>query len=95
MGAKMSMIDKIGCTIMSNPTIETEQPFIMSFDVKIQGDVMNAMFMGEFARQLKNNIRPGDTGIIREALVERGRIAFTFMHLEPSTAIGRNVSTWG
>ena len=87
----MNTMDMIPCTILSTPVIETEQPFIMTFGVSIHGDTVEAMFMGEFARQLKTTIRPGDKGMIREALVERGRVAFTFMHLEPETALGRNV----
>ena len=87
----MKSMDNIPCTILSNPIIETEQPFMMSFGVSIHGDTVEAMFIGEFARQLKNNIRPGDHGVIREALVEKGRVAFTFMHLDPHTAVGRNV----
>ena len=87
----MKTMDMIPCTILSNPVINTEQPFTMTFGVKIQGDTMEAMYMGEYARQLKNNIRSGDKGIIREATVHGDKIAFTFMHLEPETAIGRNL----
>ena len=86
-----NMMDTLPCTILSNPQVNTEQPFTMTFGVRIHGDTMEAMFMGEFARQLQNNIRPGDHGVIREALIDRDRVAFTFMHLEPETAIGRNV----
>lgn len=84
-------MDNILCTILSNPVVNTEQPFTMTFGVHIHGDTMEAMFMGEFARTLKNNIRPGDKGVIREATVHGDKIAFTFMHLEPKTAVGRNV----
>ena len=87
----MKTLDMIPCFILSDPIVETEQPFMMTFGVNIHGDVMEAAFLGEFARQLKNNIRAGDNGIIREATVHGHRIAFTFMHLEPSTAKGRNV----
>ena len=87
----MQSFDKLPCTILSAPVVETEQPFMMTFDIRIGGDQMEAAFIGEFARQLKNNIRPGDTCVIREATVHGSKIAFSFMHLEPSTAIGRNL----
>jgi hypothetical protein len=88
----MTKVDKVFCTIMSVPVVETEQPFYLSFDVKVQGDVVEAIFIGEFARQLKNNIRPGDKGIIRKAIVDNGKLIFDFMHLEPANAIGRNIN---
>ena len=88
----MKTFDSVPCTILSAPVINTEQPFTMTFDVRINGDQMEAMYMGEFARTCRNNIRTGDRGIIREATVHGGKIAFTFMHLEPSTAVGRNVN---
>ena len=88
----MKALDNVPCTILSAPVVNTEQPFTMTFGISIQGDTMEAMFMGEFARQLKNNIRSGDKGVIREATVHGDKIAFTFMHLEPSTAMGRNVN---
>lgn len=87
----MNTFDKLPCTILSVPVVETEQPFMMTFGIRINGDTMEAAFIGEFARQLKNNIRPGDKCVIREATVQGDKIAFTFMHLEPSTAIGRNL----
>jgi len=87
----MNTMDMVPCTILSRPVINTEQPFTMLFGVSIHGDTMEAMFMGEFARQLKNNIRPGDKGVIREATVQGDKIAFTFIHLDPKTANGRNV----
>jgi len=88
----MKKFDKIDCTIMSDPIVEMESPFYLSFDVKVQGDVVPATFIGNFARALKNNIRVGDHTIIRDALVDKGKLVFDFMHLDPSTAIGRNVN---
>lgn len=87
----MQKFDKIPCTILSAPVVETEQPFMITFDIRVFGDQMEAAFIGEFARQLAYNIRPGDQGIIREATVHGNKIAFTFMHMEPHTAIGRNL----
>lgn len=87
----MKTMDMIPCTILSSPVVNTEQPFTMTFGVSIHGDTMEAMFMGEFARQLKNNILSGDKGVIREATIHGDKVAFTFMHLTPETAIGRNV----
>jgi hypothetical protein len=88
----MTKIDKVHCTIMSTPVIEMEQPFYITFDVKVSGDVVPAVFIGEFARQLKNTIRIGDKGIIRKALIDNGKLVFDFMHLNPETAKGRNVN---
>ena len=91
----MAKFDTVPCTILSDAVVNTEQPFTMTFDVRINGDQMEAMFMGEFARQLRNNVRVGDRGVIREATVHGNRIAFTFMHLEPDTALGRNLNMYG
>jgi len=87
----MSKFDTVPCTILSAPVVETEQPFMMTFGVHINGDTMEAAFIGEFARQLRNNIRTGDKCVIREATVHGNRVAFTFMHMNPSAAIARNV----
>jgi len=88
----MQKFDSMHCTIMSTPVIENESPFYLSFDVKVQGDVVPATFVGNFARALKNNIRPGDKAIMREGLIDNGKLVFDFLHLEPSSAIGRNVN---
>jgi len=88
----MNKFDKIDCTIMSTPIVEMESPFYLSFDVKVQGDVVEATFVGNFARALKNNIRVGDRAIIRNGLVDQGKLVFDFMHMEPSTAVGRQVN---
>lgn len=87
----MKKFDKLHCTIMSTPIIEMESPFYLTFDVKVHGDVVPATFIGNFARALKNNIRVGDEGIIREGFYDNGKLVFDFMHLDPTTAIGRNV----
>ncbi len=87
----MTKFDKIDCVIMSEPIVEMESPFYLTFDVKVQGDVVPATFIGNFARALKNNIRVGDHTIIRNGLVDNGKLVFDFMHMEPSTKIGRNV----
>jgi hypothetical protein len=87
----MKKFDKIDCVIMSTPIIENESPFYLSFDVKVQGDVVEATFVGDFARALTRNIRIGDRAIIRNGLVDNGKLVFDFMHMEPSTAVGRQV----
>jgi len=90
----MKKFDKIHCTIMSAPVVEMESPYYLTFDVKVQGDVVQATFVGDFARALKNNILVGGQAIIRNGLVvEHGKLVFDFMHLEPHTATGRNVDT--
>ncbi len=88
----MTKFDKIDCTIMSTPVIEMESPFYLSFHVKVQNDMVEATFVGNFARALKNNIRVGDRAIIRNGLVDNGKLVFDFMHMEPSTAVGRQVN---
>ena len=87
----MTKFDKIDCTIMTTPVIEMESPFYLTFDVQVQGDTVPATFIGNFARALKNNIRVGDKAIIRDGLVDQGKLVFDFIHMEPSTAMGRNV----
>jgi len=87
----MKKFDKIDCVVMSTPVIEMESPFYLSFDVEAHGDVVPAIFIGDFARSLKNNIRIGDKGIIRDALMDNGKLVFDFMHLDPTTAMGRNL----
>jgi hypothetical protein len=77
---------------MSTPIIENESPFYLTFDVKVQGDVVPATFIGNFARALKNNIRPGDKAILREGFIDNGRLVFDFMHMESNTAVGKNVN---
>lgn len=88
----MQKFDKLQCTIMSTPIIEMENPFYLSFDVKVQNDVVQATMVGNFARALRNNIRVGDRAIIREGLIDNGKLVFEFMHLEPHTAVGRNLN---
>ena len=87
----MKKFDKIDCVIMSDPIVEMESPFYLTFDVKVQGDIVPATFIGNFARALKNNIRVDDRATIRDGLIDRGKLVFDFLHLDPSTAIGRNV----
>lgn len=91
----MQKFDSLECVVMSTPIIENESPFYLSFDVKVQGDVVPATFVGNFARSLKNNIRVGDRAIIRNGLIDNGKLVFDFMHMEPSAAIGRNLNIWG
>ena len=91
----MQKFDTLMCTIMSTPVIENESPFYLSFDVKVHGDVVPATFVGNFAHALRNHIRVGDEGIIRNGLVDNGKLVFDFMHLDPSTAVGRNLNVVG
>ncbi len=88
----MRKFDSLHCTIMSTPIIENESPFYLTFDVKVQNDVVNATFIGDFARALKNNIRVGDRAIIRDGLIDNGKLVFDFIHLESHTAVGRNIN---
>ena len=90
----MTKFDELHCVVMSTPIIENESPFYLSFDVKVQGDVIEATFVGNFARALKNNIRIGERAIIRNGLVDNGKLVFDFMHLEPSAAKGRNLNMY-
>jgi len=76
---------------MSIPVVENENPFYLSFDVKVQRDVVPATFIGKSAQMLKNNIHPGDKAIIRDGFIDNGKLVFDFMHLEPHNAIGCNV----
>lgn len=88
----MTKFDSLYCTIMSTPIIENESPFYLTFDVKVQNDVVNATFIGNFARALKNNIKVGDRAIIRNGFINNGRLVFDFMHLESHTAASRNIN---
>jgi hypothetical protein len=90
----MQKIDNVMCTIVSTPIVEMESPFYLSFTVDVAGDNVLATFIGDFARALKNNIRVGDKAIIRDALIDRGKLVFDFMQLDPITAIGRNVNSY-
>jgi len=90
----MTKFNKLECVIMSTPIIENESPFYLSFDVKVQGDVVPATFVGNFARALRNNIRIGDRAILRDGLVDNGKLVFDFLHLEPHTAVGRSVNAY-
>lgn len=90
----MTKFGELYCVIMSNPIIENESPFYLSFDVKVQNDVVPATFVGNFARALKNNIRVGERATIRNGLVDNGKLVFDFMHLEPHTAVGRNLNMY-
>jgi hypothetical protein len=89
----MRKFEALECVIMSAPIVEMESPFYLTFDVEVQGDVVPATFIGNFARALKNNILTGDRVIIRNGIIDNGKLVFDFMHLEPSAAIGRNINT--
>ncbi len=90
----MQKFDKVNCVIMSTPIVEMESPFFLSFDVKVQGDVVPAIFIGNFAHSLRNNIRIGDRAIIRDGMIDNGKLVFDFMHLDPNAAKGRNLDVW-
>jgi hypothetical protein len=87
----MTKFDNLHGVVNSVPVVECEQPFYMSFDVKVSGDVVPAFFMGEFARQLQNSLRVGDRIIMREGFIDSGKLVFNFVHMEPGAAKGRNV----
>ena len=88
----MTKFDMLHGTVMSDPIIEMESPFYLSFHVKVENDVVPATFIGDFARALRNNIRVGDKVIIREGLIDNGKLVFSFMHMEKEAAMGRNVN---
>ena len=88
----MKKFERLMGTVMSSPIIENESPFYLSFDIKIHGDVVPATFVGNFARSLRNSIRVGDRVEPRNGLIDNGKLVFDFMHMEPSTAIGRQVN---
>ena len=88
----MKKFEALACVIMSTPVIEMESPFYLTFNVKVQGDVVPATFIGNFARALKNNIRPGDKAIVRDGFIDNGKLVFDFLHLETNTKIGRNIN---
>ena len=90
----MKKFERLMGIVMSAPIVENESPFYLSFDIKVHGDVVPATFVGNFARSLKNNIRVGDRAILRNGLIDNGKLVFDFMHLEPSTAIGRNLNMY-
>jgi len=90
----MTKIDYVECTILSTPIIEMESPFYLSFVVDVKGDSIHATFIGDFARSLRKSLRIGDKAIIRNALIDHGKLIFDFLHLEPHTAIGRQADVY-
>jgi len=88
----MTKFDKLSAVIMSKPIVEMESPYYLTFDVKVSGDVVNATFIGDFARALTRNIHVGDKVVIRRGLIDNGKLVFDFMHMDPSAAIGRNIN---
>jgi len=80
------------CVIMSAPVVEMESPFYLTFDVKVQDDVVPATFIGNFARALKNNILTGDKAIIRDGFIDNGKLVFDFLQLDLNTSTGRNIN---
>ena len=90
----MKKFEALECIIMSKPVIEMENPFYLTFDVKVQDKVIPATFIGNFARMLKSNICIDKRAIIRNALItDDGKLVFDYMHIEPNAAIGRNINT--
>ncbi len=90
----MKKFDQLDCVIMSIPIVENENPFYLTFDVKVQNDVVPATFIGNFARALRNNIRVGDKATIRKGFIDNGRLVFDFLHLEGKTSTGRNINVF-
>ena len=90
----MTRMPRIECTVVSNPVIENESPFYLSFHINVKGDVMPATFVGDLARALKNNIRIGDNLIINDGLVDDGKVVFGHLYMETKAAFGRNVNCY-
>jgi hypothetical protein len=88
----MTKFDALMGTVVSNPIVEMESPFYLSFDVKVQGDVVPATFIGNFARALRNNIKRGYKVIMRDGFIDNGKLVFDFMHIEPAAALGHNIN---
>ena len=88
----MEKFDTLIGTVMSTPIIEMESPFYLTFDVEVGGNVVPATFIGNKARALRNTIRVGDKVMPRNGFIDQGKLVFDFMHMEPSTAIGRNIN---
>ncbi len=91
----MIKFNRLMGTVMSTPIIEMESPFYLTFDIKVHGDVVPATFIGNFARALKDSIQVGDKVEPRDGFIDNGKLVFDFMHMEPSTAIGRNLNVVG
>lgn len=90
----MTRIENVFGNVLSTPVIEMESPFYITFDVIVKRDVIHCTFLGDMARALKNNIRPGDQFMVPRALVDEGRMVFDFMHLDVDTAKGRNINAY-
>lgn len=90
----MQKFEALMGVVMSAPIIEMESPFYLSFDVKVQNDVVPATFVGNFARSLRNNIKVGDEIIMRDGLIDNGRLVFEFIHMKPEAAVGRNANVY-
>jgi hypothetical protein len=88
----MRKFEALECVIMSTPIIEMESPFYLTFDVKVQGDVVPATFIGNFARALKNNILVGGKAIIRDGFIDNGRLVFDFLQLPSSAKLGHTIN---
>lgn len=90
----MNKFDSLTGVVVSTPIIENESPFYLSFNIRINNDTVPCTFVGNFARALKNNIRVGDMVMPREGIIDNGRLVFSFMHLTPNSAKGRNIDTY-
>ena len=88
----MTKFDKLSGIVMSTPIVEMESPFYLTFDIKINGDVLPGCFVGNFARSLQRIIKTGDLITMRNGMIDNGRVVFDFAHLEPHTAKGRQIN---
>jgi len=88
----MTKFEQVIGTVRSLPVVEMESPFYLTFDLEVAGDTVQATFVGDMARALKNNIRPGDKVMPRKGIIDNGRLVFDFMHMEPGVAKGRNIN---
>ena len=91
----MPKVENISGNVLSAPVIEMESPFYISFRALVKLDIVQCMFIGDLARALVNNIRPGDEIMIPKAIIDDGRLVFDKMYLDVSAAKGRNINVWG
>lgn len=76
--------------IISQPEVVYESPFHLSFDVKIQGDTLKAVFVGDYARALQHNVRKDDS-VMMNGFIDNGTLVVGFINCEPRSAVGRQV----
>lgn len=80
--------------VISTPVVENESPFHLGFDVKIKGDVLHAVFVGNNARSLRNSIRFGDY-VSMNGNIDKGTLVVGYILMQTHAAIGRNLNVLG